>query len=233
MSGSLWPEATGALETARDATAEILPVEFTAGLWLDTASVFVFALTGALAASRAQLDVVGFLFFAAITAVGGGTVRDLLLGRDPVFWIDRPSVLAIAVVAAGIVYMTAPMMESRARWLTWLDAAALSIAMPAGLTVALGLGHGGAIALIAGVITGTMGGMIRDVFANEIPMVLRAGELYVTAAAGGALAGLVAMLVLPVSLGLIVAGLVTFALRAGSILFGWHLPTYRARPPAP
>ena len=203
----------------------------TAGLWLDTASVFVFALTGALAASRKQLDIVGFLFFAAITAVGGGTVRDLLLGRDPVFWIERPLVLAVAAVAAAIVYVSAPLMESRASWLTWLDAAALAIAMPAGLTVALQLGHGGGIALIMGVITGTLGGLMRDVVANEVPMVLRAGELYVTAAAGGALVGLLAALVLPVSLALIIAGGVCFLLRAGSIAFGWHLPTYRSRPP--
>ena len=212
-------------------TASLWPGDLALSLWLDTASVFVFALTGALAASRAQLDVIGFLFFAAITVVGGGTVRDLLLGRDPVFWIERPSVLLVAAVAAAIVYLSAPMMESRARWLTWLDAAALAIAMPAGLTVALELGHGGAVALIMGVITGTMGGLMRDVVANEVPMVLRAGELYVTAAAGGALAGLVAAVVLPVSLALIVAGAVCFALRAGSIAFGWHLPTYRARPP--
>jgi uncharacterized membrane protein YeiH len=203
----------------------------TAGLWLDTASVFVFALTGALAASRAQLDIVGFLFFAAVTAVGGGTVRDLLLGRDPVFWIERPSVLAVAAVAAAIVYVSAPLMESRASWLTWLDAAALAIAMPAGLTVALQLGHGGGIALIMGVITGTLGGLMRDVVANEVPMVLRAGELYVTAAAGGALVGLLVAIVLPVSLALIIAGSVCFLLRAGSITFGWHLPTYRSRPP--
>lgn len=203
----------------------------TIGLWLDTASVFVFALTGALAASRAQLDLIGFLFFAAITAVGGGTVRDLLLGRDPVFWIERPSIQLVAAVAAAMVYLTAPLMESRARWLRWLDAAALAIALPAGLAVALRLGHGPVIALIMGVITGTMGGLLRDVVANEVPMVLRAGELYVTAAAGGAAFGLLAALVLPVPLALILAGVMTFVLRAGSIAFGWHLPTYRARPP--
>lgn len=82
---------------------------------LDAASVFVFALSGALAASRAQLDIVGFMFFAILTAVGGGTIRDLLLDRNPVFWIERPSILLIAGLAAIIVFFMAHLVESRAR----------------------------------------------------------------------------------------------------------------------
>ena len=132
---------------------------------LDGASVFVFALTGGLAASRAQLDIIGFLFFAALTAVGGGTVRDLLLDRTP-FWIDRPSYLLIAASAAVVVFFTAHLVESRARWLTWFDAAALSVAVPAGLAAAYGTGVGSAVAIIMGVLTGTMGGLMRDVVAN-------------------------------------------------------------------
>jgi uncharacterized membrane protein YeiH len=173
---------------------------------LDAASVFVFALTGALAASRAQLDIVGFLFFAALTAVGGGTVRDLLLDRNPVFWINQPAILFIAAAAAVLVFFSAHLVESRARWLAWLDAAALSIAVPAGL-------------------------VLRDVVANEVPMVLRQGELYMTAAFLGALAGWYVSGYLATGPALIVAGLVTFFLRAGSLAFGWGLPVYRSRPP--
>lgn len=203
----------------------------TPALVLDTASVFVFALTGALAASRAQLDIVGFLFFAALTAVGGGTVRDLLLDRNPVFWIERPGILLVAAAAAILVYFTAHLVESRARWLAWLDAAALAIAVPAGLAVAFNLEVGGAVALIMGVLTGTFGGLMRDVVANEVPMVLRQGELYVTAAAAGALAGVIASPLLPVAPVLILAAAVTFSLRAGSLTFGWSLPVYKSRPP--
>ena len=199
--------------------------------YLDLASVFVFALTGALAASRAQLDIVGFLFFSAITAVGGGTVRDLLLDRNPVFWIAKPEILLAAVAAAALVYVTAHLVESRLRWLTWLDAAALSIAVPAGMAVAISLGQTGAIAVLMGVITGTMGGLLRDVVANEVPMVLRQGELYVTAAFAGALLGVFVF----GSFGLVPAVLasagLTFFLRAGSLIFGWHVPVYRSRPP--
>lgn len=203
----------------------------TPALILDAASVFVFALTGALAASRAQLDIVGFLFFAALTAVGGGTVRDLLLDRNPVFWIARPDILLVAATAAVLVYFTAHLVESRARWLAWLDAFALAIAVPAGLAVAFAQGVGGGVAMIMGVLTGTFGGLMRDVVANEVPMVLRQGELYVTAAAAGALAAVLAQNILPTAPTLIIAGLVTFALRAGSLAFGWSIPVYKTRPP--
>jgi len=198
---------------------------------LDAAAVFVFALTGALAASRAQLDIVGFLFFAALTAVGGGTVRDLLLDQNPVFWISQPSVLLIAAVAAILVFFSAHLVESRAKWLTWLDAAALSIAVPAGLSVALATGQSGFVAPIIGVVTGTFGGLMRDVVANEVPMVLRQGELYVTAAFLGALAGWGAAEFIATGPALIVAGLVTFLLRGGSLAFGWRSRVYKSRPP--
>ena len=203
----------------------------TAAAALDLASVFVFALTGALAPSRAQLDIVGFLFFSAITAVGGGTVRDLLLDRNPVFWIAKPDILIAVGVAAVLVYFTAHLVESRARWLTWLDAAALAIAVPAGLTVAISLGYSGPIAVLMGVITGTMGGLMRDVVANEVPMVLRQGELYVTAATAGALLGVLAYAALGLFPALVAASAVTFGLRAGSLALGWRLPVYRSRPP--
>ena len=203
----------------------------TAALFLDAAAVFVFALTGALAASRAQLDIVGFLFFAVLTAVGGGTVRDLLLDRNPVFWMDRPDILLIVAVAAVLVFFTAHLVESRANWLTWLDALALSIAVPAGLAVTLATGELGVVAPIMGVVTGTFGGLMRDVVANEVPMVLRQGELYVTAAFAGALTGWLLVGTVETPFVLMAAGAVTLMLRAGSLGLGWRLPVYRARPP--
>lgn len=199
---------------------------------LEHLSVFVFALSGALAASRAQLDVVGFLFIACLTAVGGGTVRDVLLNRDLVFWVANPAVLAPACGAAVGVFFTAHLIESRRRALDWADAGALSVAVPAGVGVALGLGHGAAVVLIMGMVTGAVGGLMRDVVCNEVPMVLRQGELYLSAAFAGASAALVALgfgLSQPWAL-LICAG-VTFALRTGSMVFGWKLPVYRSRPP--
>lgn len=104
---------------------------------LDYASVLVFALTGALVASRAQLDLVGFIFFAGLTGIGGGTLRDLVLNRSAVFWVARPELLLLTSAAAVLVFFTAHLLESRYRLLLWLDALALAVAVPAGVGVAL------------------------------------------------------------------------------------------------
>lgn len=199
---------------------------------LDFASVFIFALSGALAASRAQLDIVGFLFIACLTAVGGGTVRDLLLNRDVVFWVANPAILAPACGAAVGVFFTAHLLESRRRALDWADAGALAVAVPAGVGVAMNLGHGPAIVLIMGMATGALGGLMRDVVCNEVPLVLRQGELYLSAAFAGASAALIGVAAgAPQPLALLACAAVTFLLRAGSMAFGWKLPVYRSRPP--
>jgi uncharacterized membrane protein YeiH len=200
---------------------------------LDLAAVFVFALTGGLVASRAQLDLVGFLFLGCLTGVGGGTLRDVILGRDPVFWVADPSNIASACLAATLVFFTAHRLESRHRAILWLDALALSVAVAAGISAARAVEASWPIVLIMGVATGTFGGLMRDVVANEVPMVLRQGELYVTACLAG---GLVSVLLLrlvpePAALSILAASLVTLALRAGSLVLGWRLPVYRPRPP--
>ncbi|GGE49195.1 trimeric intracellular cation channel family protein [Actibacterium pelagium] len=198
---------------------------------LDLAAVFVFALTGALTASRAQLDVVGFIFIAALTAVGGGTLRDLFLGRLPVFWVKDPTYIGVISVAALLVFFTAHLLESRYKAILWLDAAALAVAVPAGVFVALSLDHGFAVILMMGVVTGCFGGLMRDVVCNEVPLVLQKGELYVTTAFAGGLAAVLCLwLGLPVVFVLLACGSMTFLLRAGSIIFGWSLPVYRPRP---
>jgi len=198
----------------------------------DFASVFVFALTGALVASRAQLDIIGFLFVASLTAVGGGTVRDVILGRDQVFWVAQPAYVGVACVAAILVFFTAHLLESRWRAILWLDAVALSVAVTAGFAVARSLDASWPVLLMMGVTTGCLGGLMRDVVCNEVPLVLKQGELYAAAAAGGALAGVLALELgggRPLSYLACVA--VTFALRAGSLAFGWRLPVYKPRPP--
>ncbi len=156
---------------------------------LDYASVLIFALTGALVASRAQLDIVGFAFVACLTAVGGGTMRDVLLDRNPVFWVGNPNYILIACLAAILIFFTAHLVESRYRWLLWLDSFALAVAVPAGVGVALSMLQPMPIVILMGVATGCFGGLMRDVVLGEVPLVLKQGELYVTAAFGGALAG--------------------------------------------
>ncbi len=199
---------------------------------LDIASVAVFALTGALVASRSQLDIVGFIFVACLTAVGGGTIRDVLLNRDAVFWVADPSILLAAVLAAVAVFFNAHRLESRYRALIWLDAFALAVAVPAGVGVAMGLGHDWPIILVMGVITGVFGGLMRDVVCNEVPLVLKQGEIYATAAFAGALAAVVALWAgLGQREGLLICAVVTWILRAGSIGLSWRLPVYKSTPP--
>jgi uncharacterized membrane protein YeiH len=199
---------------------------------LDYASVLIFALTGALVASRAQLDIVGFFFIACLTAVGGGTLRDVLLNRDFVFWVAEPTYIAIACTAALVVFFTAHMLESRYRALIWLDSLALAVAVPAGVGVAMGLDQPAAIVLIMGMVTGCLGGLMRDVVCNEVPLVLKQGELYASAAFAGAGAALIAREMGADTLTVLAAcALLTWGLRAGSLAFGWRLPVYKSRPP--
>ena len=200
---------------------------------LDYASVAIFALTGALVASRAQLDIVGFIFIACLTAVGGGTLRDVILDRPPL-WISDPILLLLATLAAVVVFFGAHRLESRYRALEWLDACALAVAVPAGVGVALAEGLGWPVVLVMGMVTGCMGGLMRDVVCNEVPLVLKQGELYVTCAFCGA--GAAVLLGLVGAEGwqaLLACAMVTLVLRAGSLGFGWRLPVYKARPPRP
>ncbi len=199
---------------------------------LDYASVLVFALTGALVASRAQLDIVGFAFISCLTAVGGGTVRDLVLNRDEVFWVADPNHILLAALAAVVVFFTAHLVESRLRLLIWLDSFALAIAVSAGTGVAMALDKPAVIAVLMGMATGSLGGLMRDVVVGEVPLVLKQGELYITCAMSGAIAAITAAsLGLTTGPTLILCAIVTWVLRAGSIAFGWHLPVYKSRPP--
>lgn len=197
---------------------------------LDFAAIAVFAASGALVASRKQLDVVGFVLIAAVTGFGGGTLRDLLLGRTPLFWLRAPELLAICAVVAVLVFFTAHRLESRFRVLLWADAVGLALYAVVGAEIALLAGASPWAAVLLGVVTATFGGIVRDVICNELPLILRR-EIYVTAAAAGALV-FVALRVEGVwrepafAAGIAVA----FLIRALALVRGWSLPAYRARP---
>lgn len=196
---------------------------------LSLAGVAVFAAAGALTASRKQMDPVGFMLIAALTAFGGGTTRDVLLGV-PVFWLRMPELVALAAGVALLVFFTAHLAERRFVWLLWADAIGLGIFAVLGAEAALREGASLWAAILLGVVTASFGGVIRDVVCGEIPLILRR-EIYATAAALGA-AAFVALYGLGVervtSLGIGAAA--GFALRAAAILRGWSLPAYRARP---
>jgi uncharacterized membrane protein YeiH len=196
---------------------------------LDYAAVAVFGASGALAAARRKHDIVTFGFFAAVTGVGGGTLRDLLIGA-PVFWVGRPTYLAVTLAAALAVWVFG-WGRSRERILTWLDALGLAAYAVVGALKALSLGAPPLSAIVMGVLTATFGGVIRDVLADE-PSVLLRRELYVTAALAGAAAfvvlRLIGVAILPASLA---GAALAFATRAGAIVFKWSLPGFPGRAP--
>jgi uncharacterized membrane protein YeiH len=199
--------------------------------WLDLAGIAVFAASGALVASRKQLDVVGFVVVAAVTGLGGGTLRDLLLGRAPVFWLRAPELLAVCAVAALLVFATAHLVESRFRALLWADAVGLSLFAVTGAETALIAGADPWAAALLGVVSACFGGIVRDVVCAEVPLILRR-EIYLTAAGAGA----AAFVLLRVAAGagretaIPVGVAVAFGIRGAALLRGWSLPAYRARP---
>lgn len=196
---------------------------------LDYAGVAVFAATGALAASRKQLDIVGFIFFAAITGIGGGTLRDLLIGKLPVFWVTQPAFIAVCVCVAIIIFFTAHLIESRYRLLLWLDA--IGIAAYSVMGTLIGLNHGISpyAAIVTGIMTATFGGIFRDVISGE-QSVLLSDEIYISAALLGAASYvLFAHAGLYKDFSILLAVSLAFALRAAALLFGWKTPRYKPR----
>jgi uncharacterized membrane protein YeiH len=158
----------------------------TAAAALDWLGVIVFAISGALVASRKQMDIVGFALFGTVTGIGGGTLRDLLLGQRPVFWVQEPAYLVVCVIVSCAVFFTAHIPQSRYRLLLWFDAVGISLFAVTGAERALLAGSGPVVAVAMGVITATFGGVIRDVLGNEKSVVL-SREVYVTATAVGRL----------------------------------------------
>lgn len=193
--------------------------------WLDLFGIAVFAATGALSAARREQTFVTLAFFALITGVGGGTIRDLLIGA-PVFWVHDSRVAGLCLGIAILLWFTPQ------RWWTsnvfdWLDAAGLAAYAAFGAAKALGYGVPPIPAAVMGVVTACAGGIIRDLLAGE-PSILMRPELYVTAAAlaaalyvGLSLGGLA-----PLAAGLLAAA-AGFALRAAAIVWRLSLPAYR------
>jgi uncharacterized membrane protein YeiH len=197
----------------------------TALVLLDYFGIAVFAVSGALLAAEKRQTLVTFIFFAVVTGVGGGTLRDLLIGA-PVFWVHANATLLICIAAALLVWLL-----SRDRFagqaLLWFDASGLAAYAIYGAAKALAFGVAPVPAFGMGVLTACAGGIIRDVLAGE-PSVLMRPELYVTAAAlaAGLFVGLAALSV-PVWIAAAIAAPAGFALRGAAIVRGWSLPAYR------
>jgi uncharacterized membrane protein YeiH len=194
--------------------------------FFDVLAAVVFAVSGTLVASRKGLDVMAFMWFAVITGVGGGTVRDLII-NVPVFWVQSPVFVSACLVTAVVMHFVAPLVESRYRTLLWFDAFGLALVTVAGTVKASDVGASALIAIAMGAVTGCVGGIIRDTL-GHVPSVLLSQEIYITASVLGACT-YVGFNELGVGrLAAMVAGfLVTFAVRGLAIKFGWSLPVFR------
>jgi uncharacterized membrane protein YeiH len=196
---------------------------------LEYAGTIAFGISGALVAGRKRMDIAGVIVLGAIVAVGGGTMRDLLLGQLPVFWVNDPTFVIVGILAA---LATIPLFKTGAlqalqnyNLVDLSDAAGLSLFVVTGTSVALSAGAGNLSAAIIGTIAGVGGGVIRDVLANQVPTVLRSGHLYATAAFAGAV---LYVLLLDLSISPLIAVwfpvLTIFGLRVMSLRYGWGVP---------
>jgi uncharacterized membrane protein YeiH len=192
---------------------------------LDVFGIAVFAVSGALVAAERRQTLVTFIFFAVATGVGGGTLRDLLIGA-PVFWVHANATLLICIGAALAVWLVSSR-RIAAKALDWFDAAGLAAYATYGSAKALSYGVAPVPAFAMGVLTACFGGIVRDVLAGE-PSILMRPELYVTAAAlaAGLFVGL-SLVGAPIWVAAVVGAVGGFGLRGAAIARGWRLPAYR------
>lgn len=194
---------------------------------IDLIGVAVFAVSGALAAGRKRLDLLGVVVVATVTAIGGGTTRDLLLDRHPVFWVADPSYLVVITVAALLTVVYVRWRPPPDEALAVADAFGLAFFVISGAGIAQQLELPAIIVVIMGVLTGVAGGVIRDVLTTEIPMILKRGELYATAAIAGAAVFLaMTAIAAPPPIPSLVGMAVIVALRLAAIVWGLRLPVF-------
>jgi len=193
---------------------------------LNIFGLFVFAISGALRALRQDMDFFGVALLAFVTGVGGGTIRDVLLGFFPVWWIENISAVFICLAGAIVATLAQSVLDSRIKALIWADALGLSAFAILGAQSALGAGAHPVIAIFMGAVTATFGGVVRDVLLNEPPLILKQ-DIYATAAMLGA-AAYIGLLELGVAAAAAapLAALITSLIRGASILFNIPSPKF-------
>ena len=196
---------------------------------LDYLGVGFFAVTGAMAALERRQDIVTCIFFGAITGIGGGTLRDLLIGA-PVFWVHAPAYLVVCVVAALAVWLSRGA-GINPRALLWMDTVGLSAYAVVGADKALDASLGAPVCIVMGVLTACFGGVLRDVL-SEQPSVLLRREIYVTAAIAAASVFVIASALSLAHAWAAALGVCTgLIVRGGALTFGWRLPVAEPRRP--
>jgi uncharacterized membrane protein YeiH len=185
---------------------------------------FAFGLSGGILAVRKQMDLFGVLVLAVATGLGGGIIRDIILGHTPPATLNDWRYLAVAGLAGVLVFLWYGRVVHHGRFITGFDAVGLSIFTVTGTTIALSAGLSPAPAALLGMLTGVGGGVLRDISAAEVPLIFRS-EIYAVASMLGAIiiivAGQVGLSGLPVE---IIAAIATFSLRMVSVRRGWKIP---------
>lgn len=191
------------------------------------AATIAFAISGALVAARHRLDWVGFVFMACITGIGGGTLRDTILDV-PVFWLDDYHTIIVCSVAAVVTYFATQNISKRSKALLWADALGMALFTVLGAQKALALGTNIPVAIIMGVFSACLGGIIRDVIVNDVPVVFQR-EIYITASLLGAMtyASIDVYSPLGEGLALILGGAVAFIVRALAITQDLSMPAHK------
>lgn len=184
------------------------------------------AMTAALAAGRRRLDWFGVASLGCVTALGGGSIRDVVLGHHPLSWIAQPWLLLLAAGAALATIPLARIVHQMPRTFLILDALGLVVFTVIGCNVAVGLGHGTIVAMVCGMATGCTGGVLRDMLCGDVPLILR-GELYATVAlVTGALYVSGLAFGWPTDAVMLGSMCLGFGLRMLAIRNEWRLPTF-------
>ncbi|MAA70101.1 MAG: hypothetical protein CL679_00060 [Bermanella sp.] len=190
------------------------------------AGIAVFAISGALAAAEKELDILGFILFATVTGIGGGTVRDLILGVE-VAWVASPMDLKTCIAAAILTYFAAGQIIRRQRLLVWMDAMGLALFSVLGTAKAYHLGADPLVAIAMGMITPTFGSIIRDILLDRQPVLLQP-EIYVSAAISGSVSYLLFIhLFEQPDLSILLAISTAFCVRAAAIIWDLRLPKFK------
>ncbi len=202
--------------------------------WLDVLGTAVFAISGVLLAGKLRMDPFGVLVLGVVTAIGGGTIRDMALNHGPAFWVRDPTDLVVAMVTCCVTIMVVRHPRRLPKWiLPVLDAIGLSVFVGIGVDKAFLSGTGPLVAICMGVITGVGGGIIRDILAREIPMILRT-EVYATACIAGGIVHATAFYQFGISsVDAMIMGMgVTLAIRLAAIRWHLRLPTFELDSPS-
>jgi uncharacterized membrane protein YeiH len=196
--------------------------------WLNILGTVVFAISGVLLAGKLRMDPFGVLVLGVVTAVGGGTLRDLVLDSGPAFWVTDPTDLIVALITCVVTIILVRQPRRLPGWvLPVLDAVGLAVFVGIGVNKAFASGAGPLIAICMGVLTGVGGGMIRDVLAREIPMILRK-EVYATACiVGGTVHAVLYNIVhFPLQDAMLIGMIITLCIRLSAIRWQLKLPTF-------